>query len=86
MGAVRALEKVRFAVVREGAKNIVMSKGGVFLTIPRHNIRHGLPPTGSPIIMEALPAERVEGAHKHLVLYGRPQRKKGQAESPTPLF
>jgi hypothetical protein len=35
--AVRALEKARFRVLREGAKHIVMSNGDVFLTIPRHD-------------------------------------------------
>jgi predicted RNA binding protein YcfA (HicA-like mRNA interferase family) len=35
--AVRALEKAGFAVTREGARHIVMSKGGTFVTIPRNN-------------------------------------------------
>lgn len=35
--AVRALEKAGFTVVREGAKHIVMTKGAVFVTIPRHD-------------------------------------------------
>ena len=32
----RALEKVGFAIARQG-KHIVMSNGGRILTIPRHN-------------------------------------------------
>jgi len=35
--AVRALLKAGFTVAREGAKHIVMSKGAVFVTIPRHD-------------------------------------------------
>jgi predicted RNA binding protein YcfA (HicA-like mRNA interferase family) len=35
--AVRAFEKAGFRVIREGAKHIVMSAGGVVLTIPRHD-------------------------------------------------
>jgi predicted RNA binding protein YcfA (HicA-like mRNA interferase family) len=35
--AVRALEKAGFTVVREGSRHIVMSKGGAFVTIPRHD-------------------------------------------------
>jgi predicted RNA binding protein YcfA (HicA-like mRNA interferase family) len=34
--AIRALQKVGFAVVREG-KHTIMSDGGRILTIPRHN-------------------------------------------------
>ncbi len=34
--AVRALQKAGFSIVREG-KHVVMSDGGRFLTIPRHN-------------------------------------------------
>ena len=35
--AVRAPEKAGFTVVREGSRHIVMAKGSVFLTIPRHD-------------------------------------------------
>ncbi len=35
--AVRALEKAAFTVVREGSRHIVMSNGGAFVTIPRHD-------------------------------------------------
>ena len=35
--AVRALEKAGFVVAREGARHIVMAKGGAFVTIPRHD-------------------------------------------------
>ena len=35
--AVRALEKAGFNIVRQGKKNIVMSDGTRFLTIPRKN-------------------------------------------------
>jgi predicted RNA binding protein YcfA (HicA-like mRNA interferase family) len=35
--AVRALEKAGFAVLREGARHIVMSKGSTVVTIPRHD-------------------------------------------------
>jgi HicA toxin of bacterial toxin-antitoxin, len=31
------LEKAGFLVAREGAKHIVMAKGGAFVTIPRHD-------------------------------------------------
>jgi predicted RNA binding protein YcfA (HicA-like mRNA interferase family) len=34
--AIRALEKVRFVVIRQG-KHVVMSNGTIRLTIPRHN-------------------------------------------------
>ena len=35
--AVRALEKAGFTLVREGSRHIVMSNGGAFVTIPRHD-------------------------------------------------
>jgi predicted RNA binding protein YcfA (HicA-like mRNA interferase family) len=35
--AVRALEKAGFVLAREGSRHIVMSKGGVIITIPRHD-------------------------------------------------
>jgi len=35
--AVRALEKAGFRILRDGRKNIVMSDGTRFLTIPRNN-------------------------------------------------
>jgi predicted RNA binding protein YcfA (HicA-like mRNA interferase family) len=35
--AVRALEKAGFILARDGARHIVMSKGGVVVTIPRHD-------------------------------------------------
>jgi HicA toxin of bacterial toxin-antitoxin, len=35
--AVRALEKAGYKVLREGSRHIVMSKGGAFVTIPRHD-------------------------------------------------
>jgi hypothetical protein len=35
--AVRALEEAGFHIVREDRKQIVMSDGSRFLTIPRHN-------------------------------------------------
>ena len=35
--AVRALEKAGYAVMREGSRHIVMSKGSAFVTIPRHD-------------------------------------------------
>jgi predicted RNA binding protein YcfA (HicA-like mRNA interferase family) len=36
LDAVRALEKAGFQVIRQ-SKHIVMSNGGRFVTIPRHN-------------------------------------------------
>ena len=36
LGAVRALEKADFKIVRQG-KHVVMSDGTHFITIPRHN-------------------------------------------------
>jgi predicted RNA binding protein YcfA (HicA-like mRNA interferase family) len=36
LDAVRALEKAEFQVIRQ-SKHIVMSNGGRFVTIPRHN-------------------------------------------------
>jgi predicted RNA binding protein YcfA (HicA-like mRNA interferase family) len=36
LDAVRAFEKAGFRIIRQG-KHIVMSDGGHFLTIPRHN-------------------------------------------------
>jgi predicted RNA binding protein YcfA (HicA-like mRNA interferase family) len=36
LDAVRAFEKTGFRIIRQG-KHIVMSDGGRFLTIPRHN-------------------------------------------------
>jgi predicted RNA binding protein YcfA (HicA-like mRNA interferase family) len=35
--AVRALEKAGFRVAREGSLQIVMAKGSVVVTIPRHD-------------------------------------------------
>ena len=37
MRAVRALEKAGFQIIRQGRKNIVISDGTRFLTIPRNN-------------------------------------------------
>ncbi len=37
LAAIRALEKARFRVVRQGKKHLVRSDGRRFLTIPRAN-------------------------------------------------
>lgn len=41
LAAVRALEKIGFAVLRQG-KHIVLSDGRRILTIPRHNPVHAI--------------------------------------------
>ena len=59
LDAVRALQKVGFAIVRQG-KHIVMSDGRRILTIPRHNPVNAY--TMGGIVRDAgLTAERFKG-------------------------